>query len=150
MAEQQDNKTVPPGLPQDGEWGIVQLMGHVRWAGWVSECQRFGATVGRVDIPDGDTWVTQFFGGSALYEYTPCDETIARAVASREVRPVEAYKWTVKEYLLSLPEAKQNDEQEEDLGPTEGIVRESEMREQDDDDFDDDDSEDDFEEESDG
>lgn len=34
------------------EWGIVELMGHVRLAGRVSEVERFGAKLGRIDIPD--------------------------------------------------------------------------------------------------
>jgi hypothetical protein len=32
-------------------WAIVELMGHVRIAGRVSEEERFGAKLGRIDIP---------------------------------------------------------------------------------------------------
>ena len=71
------------------QWCIVELMGHVRLAGLVTEEQRFGATVGRVDIPQGDNWVTQYFGGSAIYCVTLTTEEIARADANRStMRPV--------------------------------------------------------------
>lgn len=32
-------------------WAVVELMGHVRMAGRVTEEERFGAKVGRVDVP---------------------------------------------------------------------------------------------------
>lgn len=35
----------------DDSWAIVELMGHVRMAGRVSEEERFGAKLGRIDIP---------------------------------------------------------------------------------------------------
>lgn len=31
-------------------WAIVELMGHVRLAGYVTEEERFGAKLGRIDI----------------------------------------------------------------------------------------------------
>ena len=64
------------------QWCIVELMGHVRVAGMVSEEQRFGSTVGRIDIPQGDTWVTQYFGGTSIYRVTPTTEEIARQIAT--------------------------------------------------------------------
>ena len=35
-------------------WGCVELMGRVSLTGYVTEEQRFGATLGRVDIPQLD------------------------------------------------------------------------------------------------
>ena len=35
-------------------WAIVELMGHVRVAGFVTEEERFGVKLGRIDIHDGE------------------------------------------------------------------------------------------------
>lgn len=32
-------------------WGILELMGHVRMAGRITEEERFGAKMGRIDVP---------------------------------------------------------------------------------------------------
>lgn len=75
------------------EWAIVELMGHVRMAGLVSEEQHFGATLGRIDIPRGDTeYATQFFGGGSVYRISPCSEEVARAVAARN-QPAPVHQW---------------------------------------------------------
>ncbi len=82
------------------EWGIVELLGHVRLAGRVSEVERFGAKLGRIDIPDVSAGAapdavlsTQFFNGSSLYRYTPCSEDAARAVAkSNQPQPVKPWE----------------------------------------------------------
>jgi hypothetical protein len=82
------------------EWGIVELMGHVRLAGRVSETERFGAKLGRIDIPDVSEGAapdavlsTQFFHGSSLYRYTPCSEAAARVVAkSNQPQPVKPWE----------------------------------------------------------
>lgn len=76
-------------------WAIVELMGHVRMAGRVSEESHFGAALGRIDIPmgEGDDFVTQYFGGSSVYRVTPCDEATARVVAaSNRPQPVHRYE----------------------------------------------------------
>lgn len=84
------------------EWGILELMGHVRIAGYITEEEHFGAKVGRIDIPgpNGET-VTQFFGGSSIYRLTPCSEEIARAVA-RTGSHAPVSRWE-----LRLPEPKE-------------------------------------------
>lgn len=75
-------------------WGVVELMGHVRLAGKVSEEERFGCKLGRIDVPtDGEKFVTIYFGGSSIYRVTPCDEESARAVAVRcAPAPVHRYE----------------------------------------------------------
>jgi len=82
-----------------GFWGILELMGHVKIAGYVTEEERFGSKVGRIDIPMPDgTAVTQFFGGSAIYRLTPATEAVARRYAVVNApRPVSVYD-------LRLPE----------------------------------------------
>lgn len=75
-------------------WAIVELMGHRRLAGFVSEATMAGAAMLRIDVPgeDGATVATQFYGGSALYCVTPTTEAIARAVAKGS-QPTPATRW---------------------------------------------------------
>ncbi len=75
-------------------WAVVELMGHVRLGGRVSEVEMFGVKMGRIDIPQGgDAWLTRFFGGQAVYSLTPTDEATARLVAARsEPAPVHPYE----------------------------------------------------------
>lgn len=37
---------------QDGFWGVVEIMGHQRYAGYVSEQTLGGAALIRVDVPE--------------------------------------------------------------------------------------------------
>lgn len=82
-------------------WAIVELMGHRVIAGKVSEASQYGASQLRVDVPgpDGTTVVTQFYGGSAIYALTPCDEAAARRVLERRYDLPEPVR-------LALPEPK--------------------------------------------
>lgn len=81
------------------QWAIIELMGHVKIAGLVTEVEIFGSKLGRVDIPFGDTFTTQYFNGSSLYRLTPTTEEIARAVAKSN-QPTPVFRW-------ELPEVKQ-------------------------------------------
>ncbi len=74
-------------------WAIVELMGHVKIAGRVTEEERFGAKMGRIDIPTSDgKFATQYFGGSSVYRMTPTTEDVARAVAKNN-QPTPVYRW---------------------------------------------------------
>jgi len=89
-----------PAQPPFQEWCVVELMGHVRMAGLVSEEERFGVKVGRIDVPIGDAFTTIYFGGSSIYRVTPTTEEIARSVAKRnEPQPVHRFE------LPALPSA---------------------------------------------
>lgn len=77
-------------------FAILELMGHRRLAGRVKEVQQYGVTMLRLDVPGpgGAIVATQFYGGSALYCVTPCDEATAIAVArmSGDAAPVKAWE----------------------------------------------------------
>lgn len=74
-------------------WGILELMGHVRIAGRITEEERFGGKLGRIDIPQDDKFVTQYFNASSIYRLTPCTEDVARAVAGHcSPQPVYSYE----------------------------------------------------------
>jgi hypothetical protein len=74
-------------------WGIIELMGHQRAAGRLSEEMIGGANMLRVDVPDGEAFRTAYYGASAIYAVHITDEKIARSAASgMGRRPPYAYE----------------------------------------------------------
>ena len=74
-------------------WGIVELMGHQRVAGRLSEQPLGGGNLLRVDVPDGEGFRSAFYGASAIYAVHITDEAAARAAASQCARrPTYAYE----------------------------------------------------------
>lgn len=74
-------------------WAILELMGHVRIAGRITEEERFGTKMGRCDIPgpDDTIYATQYFGGASVYRMTPTTKEIATQVALQyQPRPATA------------------------------------------------------------
>lgn len=77
------------------EWALVELFGHQRITGLVSEATLAGGAFLRVDVPQVDEQpaFTRFFGPSAIYSISPITEELARQMcrAHRNV-PVERYQ----------------------------------------------------------
>jgi hypothetical protein len=80
-------------------WAILELMGHRRLGGYVSEATVAGAGFLRIDVPgddsgaDPDSMVaSQFYSPSSVYCLTPVTEAMARAVAARN-RPEPVQRW---------------------------------------------------------
>lgn len=92
-------------------WAIVELMGHVKMAGRVTEEEHFGTKMGRIDIPspDGEGFVTQWFGGASIYRVTPISEHAARVFAANN-RPQPIHRW---ELLLRAGNDSERWEEEE-------------------------------------
>jgi len=61
-------------------WAVVELMGHVTLAGRVTKPGEYGG-LWQIDIPDGDTYRTEFFGSQSVYRVRMVSEEIARAYA---------------------------------------------------------------------
>lgn len=61
-------------------WARVEIFGHVRHHGLVSEVEQFGTRMLRVDVfTDGDVPIaTHDYGGAAIFSVTPCTEAYAR------------------------------------------------------------------------
>jgi hypothetical protein len=85
------------------EWCVLELMGHRRLAGFVTEQQIGGASFIRIDVPAAagapdakETergWVaTQFYGASSVYCLTPTTEALARKVAVHYA-PAPVNRW---------------------------------------------------------
>lgn len=88
--------TTTPNLPEKFDsWAIVELMGHQRIAGRVTEQAVFGTSLMRIDVPEvpGKPGYTKFYGAAAIYALTPVDEQTARAVvAYLNVEPIRQYE----------------------------------------------------------
>lgn len=109
------------------EWAIVELFGHQRVAGLVSETQIGGQSFVRVDVPEcpaipavpGRDWDhpegyqqsqqehpalpgwTKLYGGGAIYAISFVDEDAARAVAHNiRVKPVDVF--ALRDWLKKL------------------------------------------------
>jgi hypothetical protein len=75
-------------------WAIVELMGHRRLAGHVSEQDIAGTAFLRLDVPAraGDG-ITQFYSAAAVYCITPTTEDIARKIGERSApAPVSRFE----------------------------------------------------------
>src|SRR5437879_11429 len=75
-------------------WALVELMGHQRIAGLVTEQTIAGKGFVRVDVPkaNGEIAFTRFFGPEAIYAISPTDQQIAVGLAVKAaVRPVSVY-----------------------------------------------------------
>ena len=83
-------------------WVVLELMGHRRMGGYVSEATLAGGAFLRIDVPEDDAGkqFTQFYPPASVYCMTPCSEEAARGVArSNRPEPVHSYE------LPKLPEA---------------------------------------------
>lgn len=77
------------------QWAIVELFGHQRIAGLVTEQAVGGCSFVRVDVPQikDTTAYTRLLGNGAIYAINFVSEAVARAAAEAfRARPVSAYE----------------------------------------------------------
>jgi hypothetical protein len=77
------------------EWALVELFGHARIVGHVTEQSIAGGAFIRVDVPDkdGNTIFTRFFGHGAVYSMSPISRELALHLAAKQdVAPVSRYE----------------------------------------------------------
>lgn len=86
------------------EWAIIELFGHQRIAGRVSEQVIGGCAFVRVDVPEIGKIpaFTKMFGNGAIYAITICDEQSAR-MAARGCQQEPLAAWTVQHLIDSIP-----------------------------------------------
>ena len=87
-------------------WGLVELFGHQRVAGRITEQQVGGCNFVRVDIPQGEGFYTRLFGQDAIYAINLTDEAAARVLATRYAeKPPYAYELESAQRRLAPPVA---------------------------------------------
>lgn len=92
------------------QWCILEIFGHERIAGRVTEQRIGGSSFVRVDVPglNGADGFTRLYGEKAIYSITPVSEDIARrAAAKMQVEPVNVYQ-------LAAPANNDDDDDEGD------------------------------------
>lgn len=119
MSEETDEKPIAIG------WCVLELMGHRRLGGYVSEAVIAGTGLIRIDVPGpGEKRVTQFYSPAALYCLTPTTEELARAVAeSNQPQPVHEWELPASTAVRGVRVDREDERDDE----------EDEAREQDDD-----------------
>jgi hypothetical protein len=89
------NSQTSPGV--EG-YAILELLGHRRLAGWLSEQEIAGHGFIRLDTStEGGSLVTSFHAPASVYAITPCTEEIAREIARSAPKPVE--RWDLRGLL---------------------------------------------------
>lgn len=96
-------------------WVILELLGHRRLGGHLTEVTIAGAGFLRLDSPGGDGQppMTQIVNPSSVYCITPTTEDIARRAAALG-RPAPVSRWE----LAALPVPDEDDD--EDDAPDDG------------------------------
>lgn len=71
-------EVLPPPMPP--RWAVLELLGHRRLVGRVSEVELFGRRMGLVEVPTRDGgFARQHFGGASVYALTETTEEKVRA-----------------------------------------------------------------------
>jgi hypothetical protein len=88
-------------------WAILELMGHRRLGGRVSEAIIAGGAFIRIDVPHpneaGIFTASQFYSPSAVYAITPTTEVIACAIARGAPEPVS--RWDLRALTQQVGES---------------------------------------------
>jgi hypothetical protein len=84
---------------------IIELFGHTRMAGMISEQAIGGSTFIRVDVPETESQpgFSRMLNPSAIYAINPVtDEVMTEMAKGFSVKPIQA--WDIREMIKKLPE----------------------------------------------
>ncbi len=89
-------------------WAIVELMGHVALAGRVTKPGEYGG-LWQIDVPEGESFRTEFFGSQSVYRIRMVSEAIARGYArpSRDIIAYDAPIVTREEHEVAMDRARE-------------------------------------------
>ena len=101
-----EEKPAPAGM-----WAIVEIFGHQRIAGFMSEHVIAGQGFVRVDVPEvpaasGDGIVaahSKLYGPGAIYAINPVDEALAR-MAAGQIRHAPVDSYGLRDALRNMPD----------------------------------------------
>ena len=96
------------------EWALVELFGHQRIIGRVTEQSIAAGAFIRVDVPDekGETKFTRFYGHAAIYAMSPIGRELAlQLAAQQDVAPVSRYD--LPPLLREAHEARERENEQE-------------------------------------
>ncbi|MEM7741176.1 MAG: hypothetical protein AAF225_10290 [Pseudomonadota bacterium] len=91
----------------EGDYAIVEILGHQTFVGRVSEVEKFGSSMLQIEPIYRDTLLSPILqGGASIYRYTPCsaETAFARAPTSSWSLPA-AIKAVLPEGLKDKPAA---------------------------------------------
>lgn len=92
------------------QWAVVEIMGHQSVVGRCTEEQVAGATLLRVDVPDGESFTTQYVGGSSIYRLRVVSEEVARKLSASRRDNVPPFAWQLQHVAPSaLPSSPYDD-----------------------------------------
>lgn len=112
------NATTEKPAARVGMWAIVELFGHQRIAGFMTEHVIAGQSFVRIDVPevaapDPQSYAaregavihehSKMFGAGAIYAINPVDEAIALAAAA-QIRHAPVMAYGLRDALANLPE----------------------------------------------
>ena len=95
----------------DGEYAIVEVLGHRTLVGRVSEVERFGTKLLSVEpLFQGELLPAVLIGGGSLYQFTACSREVAkrRSPTQRYQLPASV-QLTLLEPALPAPSTEWND-----------------------------------------
>lgn len=97
------------------QWALIEIMGHRRLAGRVTEDTIAGVALLRVDVPDieGEPAWTTWIGASAIFSLSPVSEEVCRAHA-KSFRASPVMVWEIKRQLLAAPAGDPADDEWDD------------------------------------
>lgn len=75
-----DTNTATNDMPQ-GDWVLLEVFGHRRHWGLISEIERFGTKMARIDEyrpGEAEPVRTHFYGGASIFSITSITEEMAR------------------------------------------------------------------------
>ena len=84
-------------------WAIIELMGHIRYGGQVSKDNQLGTAMLRVDVPEGEGFITQLINPTSIYRLTMCSEKIART-AAKAGNPKPMGTWELQHLAITAPD----------------------------------------------
>lgn len=94
-------------------WGIVEIMGHDRIAGRITEQAVGGCAFVRVDVPavNGRDAYTRLFGPGAIFSVSVTSEDTAK-MAATQFRSSPMAEWDARRLIQSQPQTRESFEEE--------------------------------------